>query len=245
MAMIETVVAESQAVESEQALAAGSDGAGDDGTHGTHGGEQSRHERWIQIGEAILLAVITVVTAWSGFHGARWETVAKLSLSRSTAYQQQANDAYTVAQENRALDASNFQVWFTAYTQHNQAAADVAVRRFRAEFKVAFGAWMATDPFTNPSAPPGPLAMPEYSMPNDDRAVWLDARSATYQHIGNQAGGYGDEYVRLTLMLAGVLFLVAISNQFKMVATRYGLLVVGFLGLVSIVGLLTTLPFSH
>jgi hypothetical protein len=243
MAMIDAVVAEAKAVDTDDVDAAsGGAGAGD---QSKHGGGQSRHDRWIQIGEAVLLAVITVVTAWSGFHGARWETVAKLSLSRSTAYQQQANDAYTVAAENRSLDASNFQVWFTAYTQHNQAAADALVRRFRAEFKVAFGAWMATHPFTNPSAPPGPLSMPEYVLPNRDRALWLDARSATYQGIGNQAGAYGDEYVRLTLMLAGVLVLVAISNPFKMVAARYGLLTVGFLGLIAIVGLLTTLPLSH
>jgi len=245
MTMIDAVVAEAKAVDPDENVHEAADGSGADGGHGAHGSGQSRHDRWIQIGEAVLLAVITVVVAWSGFHGARWETVAKLSLSRSTAYQQQANDAYTIAQENRALDASNFQVWFTAYTQHNQAAADVAVRRFRAEFKVAFGAWMATHPFTNQSAPPGPLAMPEYVQPNKDRALWLDARSSTYQHIGNEAGAYGDEYVRLTLMLAGVLFLVAISNQFKMVAARYGLLTVGFLGLISIVGLLTTLPLSH
>jgi len=243
--MIDAVIAEEPAVDLDPKTDVHSDGSGTDGGHTEHGSGQSPHERWIQIGEALLLAVITVVVAWSGFHGARWETVAKVSLARSTAYQQQANDAYTVAAENRALDASNFQVWFTAYTEHNQGAADVSVRRFRAEFKVAFGAWMATHPFTNPMSPPGPLYMPEYSMPNKDRAQWLDERSATYQHIGNQAGAYGDEYVRLTLMLAGVLFLVAISNQFKMVSARYGLLAVGFLGLTAIVGLLTTLPLSH
>jgi hypothetical protein len=216
-------------------------GAGQQGSHSTRG----PHERWIQIGEAILLAVITVVTAWSGFHGARWESYAKLTLSKSTAFQQKANDAFTTAAENRALDASNFQVWFTAYTQHDLPAADVAMRRFRAEFKVAFGAWLATNPFTSPTAPPGPLYMPEYQLPNMDRAEWLQARSNTLQHVGNDAGAYGDEYVRLTLMLAGVLFLVAISGQFTMVGVRYGLLAVGGLGLLVIVGILISLPLSR
>jgi len=221
-----------------------SDGAGGGSEHGAHD-NSNRHERWLQIGEAILLAVITVVTAWAGFNGARWETVAKLSLSKSTAYQQQSNDSYTIAANNRALDAQSFQVWFTAYTQHDQAAADVAERRFRAELKVAFGAWLTTDPFTSQSAAPGPLSMPQYQQPELDHAVWLDERSTALESYGNLAGGYGDEYVRLTLMLAGVLFLVAISGQFKLVTARYGLLAVGFVGLVGIVLLLTTVPLSH
>lgn len=241
MAMIDAVAVEAETLEADAAAA--SDGGGTDGHGATH--EPSRHERWIQIAEALLLAVITVVTAWSGFHGARWETAAKLTLSKSTAFQQHANDAFTVAAENRALDASNYQVWFTAYTQHNLPAASVAMRRFRGEFKVAFGAWLATHPFTSPTAPASPLDVPQYQLPNLDRATWLLQRSEMLQHVGNEAGAYGDEYVRLTLMLAGVLFLVAISNQFTMVAVRYGLLGIGGLGLISIVALLFTLPLSH
>jgi hypothetical protein len=232
---------------------AAEDGDGTDAADAAGGGtppesghhDQSPHERRIQIIEAILLAIITVVTAWAGFHGARWETVARLSLSHSTALQQSANDNYLVAVQDRATDAQAFQLWFTAYTGHDQAGADVAMRRFRASFKVAFGAWLATHPFTSPTAVPNPMSMPEYEQPFLTRAEWYDHQSAGFQHSGNQAGVYGDEYVRLTLMLAGVLFLVAISGQFKIPAARYALIGFGFAGLLGIVVMLTQVPLSH
>ena len=54
----------------------------------------------------------------------------------------------------------------------------------------------------------------------------LDARADSYYALGEQAGGNADGYVRTTIYLATVLFLVGISGHFKVRAARTGLIVV-------------------
>lgn len=56
-----------------------------------------------------------------------------------------------------------------------RAAGDKAlqatyVRRFTPEYRDAFQAWLKTDPFVNPAAPPEPGYMPTYRNPNQDAA---------------------------------------------------------------------------
>lgn len=100
------------------------------------------------------------------------------------------------------------------------------MHRFRPQFLVAFNAWMATDPLHNPHAPPGPTYMPQYKQPEQAQANTLDNESAAKFQTGNQAALISDNYVRITVFLAAVLFLVGIGSSFKLPGVRYAL--VGF-----------------
>ncbi len=104
---------------------------------------------------------------------------------------------------------------------------EVAERRFRPEFRLAFDAWIATDPFENPDAPPGPQAMPEYVPTGLARAHELDAEADELFAEGHEAAETADNYVRTTVILASVLFLVGISTQFPLRGVRYVLIGVG------------------
>ena len=42
-------------------------------------GDSTPHERLISISEAILLSVVTIVAAWSGFSAAKWGTESSLT----------------------------------------------------------------------------------------------------------------------------------------------------------------------
>jgi hypothetical protein len=85
----------------------------------------------------------------------------------------------------------------------------VAERRFRPEFRVAFDAWMATDPFHNPRAAPGPTYVPQYKLADQARADALDREAEAAAAAGDHSAVVGDEYVRITVFLAAVLFLWA------------------------------------
>jgi hypothetical protein len=102
----------------------------------------------------------------------------------------------------------------------------VAEYRFRPVFDTAFKAWLATHPLTNPHAPKGPTYMPQYKQPELVLSSTLDTRADGYYALGEQAGGNADGYVRTTIYLASVLFLVGISGHFKVRAARTGLIVV-------------------
>ena len=71
--------------------------------------------------------------------------------------------------ETRNLDSSGFEAGFTAYSVGNEQAMEIAERRFRPEYQVAFDAWLATDPENNPDAPKGPQYMEEYELPKAER----------------------------------------------------------------------------
>jgi len=60
-----------------------------------------------------------------------------------------------------------------------------------------------------------------------------------YNTEGQNAANTGDKYVRLTVLLAAVLFLVGIGSRFPVPVARYGLIsVAGVLLVVCIVQLL-------
>ena len=103
----------------------------------------------------------------------------------------------------------------------------MAVNRFRPNFLAAFNAWLKTPPFTNPHAPKGPTYMPEYIQPELAQATRLDALADSHYAAGEQAGSNSDGYVRTTVYLATVLFLVGISGHFRVRAARIGLISVG------------------
>ena len=208
--------------------------------HAEH--EQTGHERVMTIIEAVLLAVVAVLAAWSGYASAQWGTESSLTLARASAARTEANRADMEGMEIRNLDSSTFEAWFTAYAVGNEEAMVVAERRFRPEYAVAFDAWMATDPFTNADAPQGPAYMPEYVVAEADEALALDAEADQLYQEGAEAGGTADDYVRTTVFLASVLFLVGISGHFRVRVARIGLVGVGGAILVLSIILLATSP---
>jgi hypothetical protein len=65
--------------------------------------------------------------------------------------------------------------------------------------------------------------MPQYRIPRQVRAHALDARSEARFKAGQSASTTADKYVRLTVILAAVLFLIGISSHFPVRIARYGL----------------------
>jgi hypothetical protein len=204
--------------------------------------ETEQHGQLVPVIEAILLSVVTVVTAWAGFSAAKWSTESRLELAHSSSLRLQANRAHADATEARSFDSSTFNAWFTAYTLDNPAKMAIAERRFQPRFRVAFDAWRATDPEHNANAPAGPFYMPEYRQPQQAKADRLDAQAEAASASGEHSGGVADNYVRITVLLAAVLFLVGIGTTFAMKKIRYGITGVCSLLLVTAVVLILQQP---
>jgi hypothetical protein len=190
-------------------------------------GGGNRHSRLVQIGEALLLSLVTIAAAWSGYAAAVWGTESRLELAQAATLRNLATRADLSALSTRNFDSSTFNAWFTAFTLDDPQKQAIAERRFRPEFKVAFDAWMATDPFRNPRAPPGPTYMPQYRLADQAKAEALDREAVAASVAGHHAGVVGDDYIRITVFLAAVLFLVGIGSTFKLPTIRYALISVG------------------
>ena len=199
--------------------------------HGESRPDVTGRERWLVIFEASLLALVAMLAAWSGFAAAKWSTESRLELAQASATRTEASRANLTAHENRNFDSVTFNAWLAAYASGNQVAIDITERRFRPEFKVAFDAWMRTDPF-GAGTTPGPTYQAEYVQPEAVRAAELDRVADERYAAGAEAAYHADGYVRTTVFLATVLFLVGISRHFRLAAARIGLIVVatGILG---------------
>jgi hypothetical protein len=184
---------------------------------------------------------VALLAAWSGYAAAKWSTESRVELATASSLRIEASRADSDAGELRDFDSSTFESWFTAYTAGNKTAVRIAEHRFRPEFKVAFDAWRATKPATNPKAPRGPTYMPQYKRPGAAEGRILDARAKAAFLDGEKDGSRADKYVRLTVVLASILFLVGISTHFPSRGVRYGLVGLGIallvLSLVQLAGL--------
>ncbi len=209
--------------------------------HRSAHGDVSSADRRISIVEALLLAFVAIVAAYSGFASAKWGTEQSLLLAKATAARTEANRADLDALEGRNLDAIVFDSWFDSWLVEDEQATELAGRRFSPELQTAFDVWWALDPANNPEAPGSPLQMEEYVQPSVERAHQFEDEAMDLYDAGADAGRNADEYVRITVYLASVLFLIGISSQFRVRVARYGLVSVGGLMLLlSIVLLLTT-----
>jgi len=201
-----------------------------------------RHDRILSILEALLLSLVAVLAAYSGYAAAKWGTESSVSLAKASALRTKANRADLEALQIRTLDSVSFNAWFSAFSTHNLNAQRLAVKRLRPGYRPAFSAWLATDPAHNPNAPPGPSYMPQYVIPQAHAAAAYDAAADASFAKGTKAGATGDKYVRDTVFLATVLFLVGISGHFPLRQARYGLIAVGVLLLVFSIVQLAELP---
>jgi hypothetical protein len=204
--------------------------------------ERGHDDRWLSILEAFLLSLVAVLAAYSGYAAAKWGTESSVTLAKASAERTKANRADTEAIVTRTLDSASFNAWFTAFTAGNANAERLAAKRMRPGYRPAFNAWLATDPTHNPNAPPGPAYMPQYVIPQQAAAKAHDARADAAFSEGSEAGATADKYIRATVFLATVLFLVGISGHFRIRQARMGLIGAGGLLLAFAVIQLLGLP---
>ncbi len=202
---------------------------------------QERHDRLVSIAEAVLLSVVALLAAWSGYAAAKWSTESRVGLAEASSARSEANRANLDAVDLRNFDSSTFEAWFAAFSAGNREAMALAEHRFRPDFRVAFDAWRATKPETNPDAPRGPTFMPQYREPGIAKAKALDRKAEEDFASGSADGETADKFVRTTVFLASVLFLVGISTRFPSRGGRYALVGLGaallILSVVQLLGL--------
>ncbi len=210
------------------------------GHHG--GGSLSHGQEWLEILEAVVLAAVAVLTAWSGYQAAKWDAQSAAAYAQASAVTVQAQEQQTLAGQEHLYDIITFDSWLEARHRGDESLAAAFERRFRPPYVIAYAAWMKTDPLHDPKAAPGPSFMPEYKSARLDRAKELGAEARADFERGVATRETGDEYVRITVFLATVLLLTALAQRFKIRTARIGLLAVASVMLVFAVYWILTFP---
>jgi hypothetical protein len=210
-----------------------------------HSRTELHRERWhslVETAEVVLLAVVAVATAWSGFQAARWDGHQSLLYGQASRDRFAADDASTRAGQLLLSDLTLFSGWLQAGSNGDPQLQMIYDRRFSPEYRTAFNAWLSTDPFRDPQAPAGPSAMPEYRNVLAEQAARLNEQASQTFEEGTAARETADRYVRDTVIFASVLFLVAIAQRFESRAVRIGANVVACSLLVFVLASVVRLP---
>ena len=208
--------------------------------HG-HTGGHGRSEG-LEILEAVVLAAVAVLTAWSGYQAARWDARSAAGYARASRTTVHSQEQLTLAGQERLYDITTFNAWLGAKLGGKDREAAIFEHRFRPEYATAFAAWIQLDPLNNPRAPAGPIFMSEYRSGKLQKGQELAQEAAKHFEDGVDSREKGDEYVRITVVLATVLLLTALSQRFKIRGPRIGLLAVAFVMLAMAVYWISRFP---
>lgn len=176
---------------------------------------EARRTRILEIVEVAVLAVVAIMTAWSGYQGTQWGGRQSELYAEASSTRLQAEALSTHAGQVLVADATIFTAWLQAHESGNARLEDQLERRFTPEYHDAFVQWLATDPFSDANAPPGPAAMPGFTTAEFEQATAMNAQASALLNEGTAARETGNRYVRGTVLFASVLLLIAIAQRFK------------------------------
>ena len=196
--------------------------------HSRAAAHSSRGQEVIEIIEAIVLALVAVTTAWSGYQAARWEDRRTELYGESLKLRSKAGTLASLGGQEQIYDTTTFNSWLIAKSRNDKKVMELFERRFRADYRPAFAAWVKIDPFNDSARPPGPIFMPQYHNSKTEQSETLNEQSNALLEGGTMSGAIGVRYVRVTVLLATVLLLTAIGQRFRIASVRTGLLCTAF-----------------
>jgi hypothetical protein len=193
---------------------------------------------------AILLASAALATAWSSYQASRWTGEQAKAFAVANAARVESTKAANLANAQTEVDVSVFTQWVDAQIHGDELLASFYRQRFRTEFMPAFDAWIATDPFDDPSAPPTPFAMPEYVLGAQQEADELEAAADAGASEARENVQRATNYVLGVVLFATALFFAGISTKLDSVSLRKAVLLLGALVFVLSAGWIATFPVS-
>jgi hypothetical protein len=205
---------------------------------------EGRFDRHFEFAATVLLAMAAVATAWASYQSARWHGEQARAQSASIAARVESTRAANVANRQGQIDVALFTQWVDAYARDETELAGFYRKRFRPEFEPAFGAWVATRPRRNPSAPLSPFAMPQYKLAAIAAADRLEVKAAA---SSQRAGGFiqrADDYSLAVVLFASSLFFAGISTRLRSFTTQMVILGLGYALFLGSVIWIATFPVS-
>ena len=183
---------------------------------------------WVEVAATILLAFAAVATAWSSYQAARWNGEQGKTSSASNRTRIAAARASDLANAQSEVDVATFSQWIDAYARKETRLAEFYFKRFRAEFKPAVDAWVATRPLETDGAPLTPFVMPQYRLAAKEEASRLDQRAEQLSAGVRRDIQRSTNYVLGVVLFAVALFFAGMSTKLNAPGPRKALLIMGW-----------------
>ena len=207
--------------------------------------EKDQRSRWVEITCAVVLSLASMFSAWCAYQATLWGGVQTFRLAAANKANRDSAAASFTDLTTRAFDASMFISYMEAKHEGNERHEKFLFTRFRPELKKAVEAWLKTDPFNNPEAPPAPFKMAEYVQSELADAKEHDERFSQEFAAAQHANSSSDTYVLLTVLFAMVLFFGGIAGTVDSRRLRVTILAIALAVFAVTVTALATMPICR
>lgn len=197
--------------------------------HHLHRPRWFRDEDIIEIIEAVLLSLATIVTAWSAYQAALWDGEQSALYTEASAARAEGNRLSGLADTQLSVDLSEYETWLAAETEGDSQLASLIRGQMRDTLGSALDAWIEAGGLqrTRAVVPASPFSMPEYELAQRGQSDARIAEAEEHFTDGEEANRRSDKYVLVTVVFALVLFVVGIGSKFKNILVRAGLAAFG------------------
>jgi hypothetical protein len=204
---------------------------------------QERFHRtdWIELAAAVLLALATVVAAWSAYQATRWSGVQASSSRSAIEAKTDAAQQTSILGTQVQIDVQLWTLWLQQSLDENATGQAFLEERFREEFKPAFGAWLGQ--VREGDVPPDtPFSMDAYQPAAEAEAERLNAAAEAFANTSANANQTGDNFVLTAVIMASVLFFAGVGTKLKGRAVRLSMLLIGTLFFIGGVAFMLSMP---
>jgi hypothetical protein len=172
---------------------------------------------WVELTAAVILALATIIAAWSAYQATRWGGEQANAANHAIALRTEAAEATTLNAEGAEIDTEFLTAWLVLAAEGNEPGMMVLEDRLRPQFVPAFEAWLDLAPAGE--IPPGtPFDLPEYqeyagAARAEASALNREADDATV--AAAKANQTGDNFVLVAVIMASVLFFAGVGAKFR------------------------------
>ena len=171
-------------------------------------------DRVVDFASVALISLAAVLSAICGYQSGRWSGLQSRMYALASATRIEAAEAGTKSIALTAIDVAVFLQFINAYEAHDAKKATFLYQRFRPEMRAATRAWIAARPLLNPKAPSTPFVIPAYVRASHAAERALAAQASADFAAAQTANEHADQFLLLTVTLAGVSFLAGMSTKF-------------------------------
>ena len=183
---------------------------------------------WIELAAAALLALATIMSAYSAFQASKWSGTSSENFNKSDAALFESVELADKANYEIAVDVEMLSNYLNASMQGNTTLAQLyESNAFSDALKVAFTAWMEARAENKPNLPKSPFGMPEYKNANQEQSSTLKLKARSESARAKTATKHSNNYILLTVLFASVLFFAGISTKFEGKGTKLAMLTMG------------------
>lgn len=197
---------------------------------------------WIELLAAIVLAIATILAAWSAYQSSRWSGEQAKATNTANAERIKMIGLLGLAQTQALLDAEITVAWMQEAIDGDEQGMAEFEARLSDQMRPAFDAWLAMAP--PGELPPGtPQELPEYEENALDtlKLAQEAADKATEAVVlAGEANQRSDNFVLVAVVMASVMLFAGVGSKFQarrlraaMVVFSVAILIVGFAFMIS------------